>query len=243
MESTTVSRAERAALSPRERLILALDVPTVAEAEAVVAETCGAVGVYKIGLQLAFTGGIDLARRLKEAGERVFLDVKLHDIANTVESATRAIAGLAVDFITVHAYPQTMRAAVAGRGDAPTAILAVTVLTSMDDTDLAAAGYRAGVAETVMARAQQAAEAGIDGLVCSPREAADLGARVPGLLRVTPGIRPAAGTADDQKRVTTPAEAVAAGADLIVVGRPILAARNRRAAAEAIVAEIAGAVV
>ena len=228
--------------SPVDRLILALDVPTVAEARAVVAETEGDVGVYKVGLELIYAGGVDFARELASAGKRVFLDGKLHDIDNTVAGAVRSILSVGATFLTLHAYPKTMAAAVAARGDAPLALLAVTVLTAFDDADLAEAGYRAGVAETVALRAAQAKAAGVDGIVCSPREVAALRALVgPDVLLATPGVRPAGSAAGDQKRVATPADAIRSGADMVVVGRPILGASDRRAAARAIVAEIAGA--
>lgn len=228
--------------SPVDRLILALDVPTVAEARAIVAETEGDVGVYKVGLELIYAGGVEFARELTSAGKRVFLDGKLHDIDNTVAGAVRSILSIGATFLTLHAYPKTMAAAVAARGDAPLALLAVTVLTAFDDADLAEAGYRAGVAETVAMRAAQAKAAGVDGIVCSPREVAALRALVgPDVLLVTPGVRPAGSAAGDQKRVATPAEAIRSGADMVVVGRPILAASDRRAAARAIVAEMAGA--
>jgi orotidine-5'-phosphate decarboxylase len=228
--------------SPVDRLILALDVPSVAEARAVVAETEGDVGVYKVGLELIFAGGVDFARELASSGKRVFLDAKLHDIDNTVAGAVRSILSVGATFLTLHAYPKTMAAAVAARGDAPLSLLAVTVLTAFDDADLAEAGYRAGVAETVTMRAAQAKAAGVDGIVCSPREVGALRALVgPEVLLITPGVRPAGSAAGDQKRVATPAEAIQSGADMVVVGRPILAASDRRAAARAIVAEIAGA--
>ncbi len=228
--------------SPVDRLILALDVPTVAEARAVVAATEGDVGVYKVGLELIFAGGVEFARELAASGKRVFLDGKLHDIDNTVAGAVRSILSVGATFLTLHAYPKTMAAAVAARGDAPLALLAVTVLTAFDDADLSEAGYRAGVAETVAMRAAQAKAAGVDGIVCSPREVGALRALVgPDVLLVTPGVRPAGSAAGDQKRVATPAEAIRSGADMIVVGRPILAAPDRRAAARAIVAELAGA--
>lgn len=228
--------------SPVDRLILALDVPTVAEARAVVAETEGDVGVYKVGLELIFAGGVDFARELAASGKRVFLDAKLHDIDNTVAGAVRSILSVGATFLTLHAYPKTMAAAVTARGDAPLSLLAVTVLTAFDDADLAEAGYRAGVAETVAMRAAQAKSAGVDGIVCSPREVGALRALVgPDVLLVTPGVRPAGSAAGDQKRVATPAEAIRSGADMIVVGRPILGAADRRAAARAIVAELAGA--
>ncbi len=228
--------------SPVDRLILALDVPSVAEARAVVAETEGDVGVYKVGLELIFAGGVDFARELAASGKRVFLDAKLHDIDNTVAGAVRSIRSVGATFLTLHAYPKTMAAAVAARGDAPLALLAVTVLTAFDDADLAEAGYRAGVAETVALRAAQAKAAGVDGIVCSPREVAALRALVgPDVLLVTPGVRPAGSAAGDQKRVATPAEAIRSGADMVVVGRPIIGAADRRAAARAIVSELAGA--
>jgi orotidine-5'-phosphate decarboxylase len=226
--------------SPVDRLILALDVPTVAEARAVVAETEGDVGVYKVGLELIYAGGVEFARELAASGKRVFLDAKLHDIDNTVAGAVRSILDIGATYLTLHAYPKTMAAAVATRGGAPLALLAVTVLTAFDDADLAAAGYRGSVAETVAMRAAQAKAAGVDGIVCSPREVGALRALVgPDVLLVTPGVRPAGTAAGDQKRVATPAEAIRSGADVIVVGRPVLAAPDRRAAARAIVAEIA----
>lgn len=213
----------------------------MAEAEAL-AERLGSAAVYKIGYRLAFTGGLDLARRLVAAGREVFLDLKLHDIGNTVEEGVRAVAGLGVRFLTVHAYPQTMRAAAAGRGGAPLTLLAVTVLTSYDQMDLAEAGYAVGVDALVTRRADQAREAGIDGVVCAAPEAAALRGRMgPDFLIVTPGIRPAESAAGDQKRVVTPAAAIRAGADAVVVGRPITAAADPRAAALAIIEEIEAA--
>ena len=233
------------AATPRDRLILALDVASVAEAERIVEETRGTVGVYKIGYRLVFAGGLALAEKLVAAGERVFLDVKLLDIDNTVAEGVESILKIGVDWLTLHAYPKTMRAAVAVRDRTPgarTRLLGVTVLTSMDDTDLAAAGYAGRVEDLVLARAKDAAAAGMDGIVCSAAEASRLRAAVGSdLVLVTPGVRPAGAAAGDQKRIMTPADAVAAGADLLVVGRPILAAPDRRAAAAAILAEIASA--
>ena len=229
-------------LDPRERLILALDVPSVAAAEAMVARLGESVSFYKIGYQLAFAGGIDLARALAGAGKQIFLDLKLHDIGNTVARGVESVAQLGVSFLTVHAYPQTMHAAVDARAGSALRILAVTVLTSYDDADLAAAGYDFTVPELVGERAAQARDIGVDGLVCSGAEAALLRPIIrAGMVLVTPGIRPAGAEAGDQKRVMTPAAAIAAGADYLVVGRPILAAPDPKAAAEAIVAEIAGA--
>jgi orotidine-5'-phosphate decarboxylase len=229
-------------LDPRERLILALDVPSVAAAEAMIARLGESVSFYKIGYQLAFAGGIDLARALAGAGKQIFLDLKLHDIGNTVGRGVESVARLGASFLTVHAYPQTMHAAVDARAGSTLRILAVTVLTSYDDADLAAAGYDFTVPELVGERAAQARDVGVDGLVCSGVEAAMLRPIVgAGMTLVTPGIRPAGAEAGDQKRVMTPAAAIAAGADYLVIGRPILAAPDPKAAAEAIVAEIAAA--
>jgi orotidine-5'-phosphate decarboxylase len=226
-------------LDPRERLIVALDVASVAEAEALVARLGETVSFYKIGYQLAFAGGIDFARVLAGAGKRVFLDLKLHDIGSTVARGVESVARLGVSFLTVHAYPQTMHAAVDGRKGSTLRLLAVTVLTSYDDADLAAAGYDFTVSELVGERAAQARDVGIDGLVCSGEEAAMLRPVVgSGMVLVTPGIRPAGAVAGDQKRVMTPSAAIAAGADHLVVGRPIVAASDPRAAAQAIVTEI-----
>lgn len=233
------------AATPRDRLILGLDVASVAEAEQVVAETRGAVGVYKIGYRLVFAGGLALAERLIGEGEKVFLDVKLLDIDNTVAEGIDSILKLGVDWVTLHAYPKAMRAAVAARdarAGGRTKLLGVTVLTSMDDGDLQAAGYAGSVEDLVVARARDAVAAGMDGIVCSAAEAARLRAAVgPDLVLVTPGVRPKGADAGDQKRVTTPGDAIRAGADLLVVARPILGARDRRAAAQAIVGEIAEA--
>ena len=229
-------------LDPRERLILALDVPSVAAAEAMIARLGESVSFYKIGYQLAFAGGIDLARALAGAGKQIFLDLKLHDIGNTVGRGVESVARLGASFLTVHAYPQTMHAAVDARAGSTLRILAVTVLTSYDDADLAAAGYDFTVPELVGERAAQARDVGVDGLVCSGAEAAMLRPIVGGgMTLVTPGIRPAGAEAGDQKRVMTPAAAIAAGADYLVIGRPILAAPDPKAAAEAIVSEIATA--
>ncbi len=230
-------------IAPRDRLIVALDVPTVAAAEAMIAGLGDSVTFYKIGYQLAYAGGLPLVRQLASAGKKVFADLKLHDIGNTVARGVGSVASLGATFLTVHAYPQTMKAAVEGRAGSSLKILAVTVLTSYDDGDLHAAGYRLGVSDLVEARAQQAQVLGVDGLVCSPEEAADLRKIVGHQMHlVTPGVRPAGTAAGDQKRVMTPARAIAAGADYLVVGRPILEASDPKAAADAIVAEIAQAV-
>jgi orotidine-5'-phosphate decarboxylase len=213
----------------------------VGEAEALVARLGETVSFYKIGYQLAFAGGIDFARVLTGAGKRIFLDLKLHDIANTVARGVEGVARLGASFLSVHAYPQTMHAAVDARKGSALRLLAVTVLTSYDDADLAAAGYDFTVSELVGERAAQARDVGIDGLVCSGEEAAMLRPIVgAGMVLVTPGIRPAGAATGDQKRIMTPAAALAAGADHLVVGRPIVAAPDPKAAADAIIAEIAG---
>ena len=228
--------------TPRERLIVALDVPTVQEAEALVTRLGDSVAFYKIGLELVYGGGLDLARRLIAEGRQVFLDLKLHDIPNTVAGATARVAQLGVTFLTVHAYPQTMRAAVDARQGSDLRLLGVTVLTSADDADLAEAGYGLTAADLVLRRALQARDLGIDGLVMSPREVAAVRAAVgPALAIVTPGIRPGAMPAGDQKRTATPGEAIRAGADYLVVGRPVTGSADPRASADAIVAEIEAA--
>lgn len=228
-----------AKIAPRDRLIVALDLPSVEAAEAMIGRLGDAVTFYKIGYQLAYAGGLPLIGKLAERGKKVFADLKLHDIGNTVARGVESIAGSGATFLTVHAYPQTMKAAVEARG-AKLKILAVTVLTSYDDGDLHAAGYRLNVSDLVEARAQQAQVLGVDGLVCSPEEAARLHKIVGHQMHlVTPGIRPAGAATGDQKRIMTPGRAIAAGADYLVVGRPVVEAADPRAAAEAIHAEIA----
>ena len=229
-------------INTRDRLIVALDLADVAAAEKLVAELGPSVSFYKVGMELAYGGGFALIERLAGQGKQVFVDLKLHDIPNTVERAVARIARLGATFLTVHAYPQTMRAARAGAQGSRLKLLAVSVLTSCDDADLAEAGYALGVKALVARRGAQARAAGIDGLVASPAEAAMLRAALgPTMLIVTPGVRPAGATAGDQKRVATPGQAIADGADYLVVGRPITQAGDPRAAAEAIVAEIAAA--
>jgi orotidine-5'-phosphate decarboxylase len=223
----------------RDRLIVALDVPTVREAEAMVTRLGASVTFFKIGLELIYAGGVDFARRLAGEGKQVFLDAKLLDIDNTVEGAVRSIVPLGVTFLTIHAYPKTMRAAVAARGDAPLRLLGVSVLTSMDDADLRDAGFAGSAAELVAARAADARNAGMNGVVASPVEAAAVRRIVgPDVAIVTPGVRPAGSAIGDQKRVATPGSAIASGADYLVVGRPVTTAADPRAAADAIVAEI-----
>lgn len=225
-------------IDPRDRLIVALDLSSVEAAEALIARLGDSVTFYKIGYQLAYAGGLSLVPKLAERGKKVFVDLKLHDIGNTVAKGVESIAKLGATFLTVHAYPQTMKAAVEARGPS-LKILAVTVLTSYDDDDLHAAGYRFGVSDLVEARALQAQALGIDGLVCSGEEAATVRGIVGAQMAlVTPGIRPAGSAVGDQKRVMTPGRAISAGSDYLVVGRPVVEASDPKAAAEAIVAEI-----
>ena len=219
--------SELSPLAPRERLIVALDAPDVGWARGLVERIGDGATFYKIGMELAYGGGLALAPELASAGKQVFLDLKLHDIPNTVERATAQAAKLGARFLTVHAYPQTMRAAVAGAKGSGMRILAVTVLTSYDDADLLDACYRFGVVETVRRRAEQALALGVDGLVASAAEAALVRQTVGrDMLIVTPGIRPAGAAAGDQKRVATPAEAIRNGADYLVVGRPVTQAER-----------------
>ena len=232
-----------AKIAPRDRLIVALDLPGVEAAEAMIGKLGDSVTFYKIGYQLAYAGGLPLIGKLADRGKKVFIDLKLHDIGNTVARGVESIAKLGATFLTVHAYPQTMKAAVEARG-ANLKILAVTVLTSYDDGDLHAAGYRLNVTDLVEARAQHAQVLGVDGLVCSTEEAARLHKIVGHQMQlVTPGIRPAGAATGDQKRIMTPGRAIAAGADYLVVGRPVVEAADPRAAAEAIHAEIAQSLV
>jgi orotidine-5'-phosphate decarboxylase len=227
---------------PRDRLIVALDLPSVAEAEAMVARLGDAATFYKIGYQLGYAGGLPLAQRLAGAGKRVFLDLKLHDIANTVARGVESVAKLGATFLTIHAYPQTMRAAVEAKAGSSLRLLAVTVLTSYDDADLVEAGYKLSVDDLVAERAQQAHDIGIDGIVCAPEEAGPLRLIVGSdMTLVTPGIRPVGVPSNDQKRIATAAQAIDAGADYLVVGRPITGAGDPRAAAQAVVRDIEAA--
>ena len=229
-------------IAPKDRLIVALDLPSVASAEAMIDRLGDSVTFYKIGYQLGYAGGLALAKQLAGSGKKIFLDLKLHDIGNTVARGVESVAGLGATFLTVHAYPQTMKAAVEARAGTSLKILAVTVLTSYDEADLQAAGYRLNVSDLVEARARQALALGVDGLLSSPEEAAALRIIVGDRMHlVTPGIRPAGAATGDQKRIMTPARAIAAGADYLVVGRPVMDAADPKAAAEAIQAEIAQA--
>jgi orotidine-5'-phosphate decarboxylase len=227
----------------RDRLIIGLDLPSVAEARTVVDRIGDAGTFYKIGYQLGYAGGLAFAEELIAQGKKIFLDLKLHDIGNTVEEGVRSVARIGATLLTVHAYPQTMRAAVAGKAGSSLKILAVTVLTSYDDQDLIEAGYApVPAAELVAKRAAQARDIGLDGIVCAATEAARVRSIIgPDRLIVTPGIRPAGSDAGDQKRVVTPGEALRLGSTHLVVARPIVKATDPRGAAEAIVNEMAAA--
>ncbi len=223
-------------------LIVALDLDTRAEAEAVIARLGDGVDFYKIGYQLFYGGdGLALGKSLIAAGKRVFFDLKLLDIDNTIEHGVAAIAKTGAAMLSVHAYPKTMRVAAKAAAGSGLTVLGVTVLTSMDDRDVREAGYDRDAAGLVALRAEQAKAAGIGGIVCSPNEAGMVRAIVgPKLAIVTPGIRPAGAAVGDQKRVMGPAEAIEAGASHLVVGRPITAAPDPAVAARAILAEMAG---
>ena len=221
------------------RCYVALDLPSVAEAETMVETLGDAVDSYKIGLQLLPIGGVEFGQRLKAMGKNVFYDFKFHDIGATVEKAARSIAGLQADLLTVHARPDVMRSAVKGRGDSPLKILGVTVLTSLDQEALQAIGYADTAEALVMRRVEQALKAGIDGVVSSPLEAAAIRAAVPDdFLVVTPGVRPKGADKGDQVRIATPASALQSGASHLVIGRPITQAKDPRRAAQLIAAEM-----
>jgi orotidine-5'-phosphate decarboxylase len=226
----------------RERLIVGLDVPDVAEAEKVVRDLGSTVSFYKIGYQLAFAGGLDFASELTAEGKKIFLDMKLLDIDNTVAKGVENIVKMGMSMLTLHAYPKAMRAAVEAAKGSDLTLLGVTVLTSMDEQDLIDAGYEYDPHTLVLRRAEQALAAGMGGIVCSADEAVAVRKVVgPTLAVVTPGIRPAGAEHGDQKRVMTPAAAIRAGASHLVVARPIVKAPDRRAAAEAILAEMEAA--
>lgn len=224
------------------RLILPLDLPSVAEARAMVDTLGDAVSFYKIGLELLATDGMALARDLKGEGKSIFLDWKLHDIGATVERSARVLAGAGCDLLTVHAEPQVMQAAVKAKGGSDLKILAVTVLTSLNDADLIELGYAFSARDLVARRIRQAVDCGVDGIVSSPHEAA-LAREIagPDFLVVTPGVRPFWSAKNDQARAATPADALKAGASHLVCGRPITAANDPREAALKVVAEMAEA--
>ena len=226
-------------MNARDRLIVSLDVATVQEAEKLVTKLGDEVSFVKVGYQLVFAGGLEFARDLAKDGKKVFLDMKLLDIDNTVASGVENIAKMGMTMLTLHAYPKAMRAAVQAAKGSDLVLLGVTVLTSMDAADLADAGYAADPRALVLKRAAQARDVGMGGIVCSAEEAqAARGVIGPDMALVTPGIRPAGADKGDQKRVMTPADAIRAGASHLVVGRPIVRAEDPRAAARAILDEI-----
>ncbi len=225
-----------------DRLIVALDVPNIIDGMKI-AETLGdAVSFYKIGLGMLTGGGLALANELKqEHGKRIFLDMKFFDIGATVQHAVAGVAQYDLDFLTVHGDPPVVKAAVAGRGDSRLKILAVTILTSFDRSDLDACLIQSGdLQNLVIERARRALNAGADGVIASPQEAALIRAlpEAKGKLIVTPGVRPTGAAMGDQKRIATPASAITGGADHIVVGRPIILAENPRKAAMDILREL-----
>jgi orotidine-5'-phosphate decarboxylase len=224
------------------RLIVPLDLPSVAEARAIVEALGEAVSFYKVGLELFAAGaGMDFARELKADGKQVFLDWKLHDIGTTVQRAAAVLADSGCDFLTVHGEPQVMQAAVRGKGRSNLKILAVTVLTSLSDADLVEMGFSETAKSLVERRIHQALAAGCDGVIASPHEAA-LARSIGGkdFLVVTPGVRPDWSAKNDQARAATPADALRAGASHIVCGRPITGANDPQAAARRVVGEMAG---
>jgi orotidine-5'-phosphate decarboxylase len=226
-------------MAAKDRLIVGLDVPNVSEAADIVKKLGSSISHYKIGYQLVFAGGLEFARELARDGKKIFLDMKLLDIDNTVASAVENIAKMGMTMLTLHAYPKTMKAAVDAAQGSGLCLLGVTVLTSMDEQDLIEAGYEYDPHTLVLRRAEQARRAGMGGIVCSAEEASAV-RKIVGrdLAVVTPGIRPTGAEKGDQKRVMTPAEAIRAGASHLVVARPIVKAPEPIEAARAILAEI-----
>jgi orotidine-5'-phosphate decarboxylase len=228
-------------MNARDRLIVGLDIPTIGDAEKMVSTLGDTVSFYKIGYQLVFAGGLELARDLAKDGKQVFLDMKLLDIDNTVAKGVENIVKMGMTMLTLHAYPKAMRAAVEAAKGSDLCLLAVTVLTSMDETDLVDAGYEYDPHTLVLRRSEQALAAGMGGIVCSAEESAAVRKIVgPDMAIVTPGIRPAGSDAGDQKRVMTPSHALRAGSSHLVVARPIVKAPDPKAAAQAILAEMQG---
>jgi len=226
-------------MTARDRLIVGLDVPNLQEAEKVVGALGDDILYYKIGYQLAFAGGLEFARDLAADGKKIFLDMKLLDIDNTVASGVENIVKMGMSMLTLHAYPKAMKAAVAAAKGSDLCLLGVTVLTSMDEGDLIAAGYEYDPHTLVLRRAEQAHLAGMGGIVCSAEESAAVRKIIgPDMALVTPGIRPAGSDKGDQKRVMTPADAIKAGSSHLVVARPIVKAVDPKEAARAILAEM-----
>lgn len=226
-------------MTARDRLIVGLDVPSIGEAETIVRALGDDVLFYKIGYQLVFAGGLEFARDLAADGKKIFLDMKLLDIDNTVAKGVENIARMGMSMLTLHAYPKAMRAAVEAANGSGLCLLGVTVLTSMDAVDLKEAGYQADPRALVLKRAEQAREAGMGGIVCSAEEAEAVRTVVgPDMAIVTPGIRPSGADKGDQKRVMTPADALSSGASHLVVARPIVKAPDPKAAAQSILNEM-----
>jgi len=229
-------------IAARDRLILALDVPSSVEADRLLDHVHDQIGFVKIGLELYTAAGPDMVKRVIDRGKRVFLDLKFLDIEETVRRATTRVAAMGVEFLTVHANRKALAAAVQGRGNSSLKLLAVTVLTNFDSQDLRDMGIQHSVQELVSARALLASEVGCDGVVASGEEAGVLRPKVgPRFLIVTPGVRPAGKGVDDHARVTTPTQTIAAGADYLVIGRPIRDAADPAAAAAAILSEMQAA--
>jgi orotidine-5'-phosphate decarboxylase len=229
-------------IAARDRLILALDVPSSADADRLLDHVSDQIGFVKIGLELYTAAGPEMVRRVIDRGKRVFLDLKFLDIEETVRRATARVAAMGVDLLTVHANRKALGAAVQGRGNSSLKLLAVTVLTNFDSQDLRDMGIQHSVQELVSARALLASEVGCDGVVASGEEAGVLRPKVgPRFLIVTPGVRPAGKGVDDHARVTTPTQTIAAGADYLVIGRPIRDASDPAAAAAAILSEMQAA--
>lgn len=230
-------------MSARDRLIVGLDLPTIKEAESIVHQLSNDVDFYKIGYQLVFAGGLEFAKELAQSGKKVFLDMKLLDIDNTIAHGVENIAKMGMSMLTLHAYPKAMRAAVEAANGSDLCLLGVTVLTSMDDNDLVDAGYNTDPRTLVMRRAEQASKAGMGGIVCSAEEAQIVREIVgPNMAVVTPGIRPTGSDKGDQKRVMTPSEAIKAGSSHLVVARPIVKSADPKSSALAILAEIEQAI-
>ncbi|NKN35150.1 orotidine-5'-phosphate decarboxylase [Agrobacterium sp. a22-2] len=229
-------------MSARDKLIVGLDVPTVGEAETIVRTLGDDILFYKIGYQLAFAGGLEFARDLAVDGKKIFLDMKLLDIDNTVASGVENIVKMGMSMLTLHAYPKAMRAAVSAAKGSGLCLLGVTVLTSMDEQDVIDAGYEYDPHTLVLRRAEQALAAGMGGIVCSAEESAAV-RKIIGhdMALVTPGIRPAGSDRGDQKRVMTPADAIKAGSSHLVVARPIVKAADPKLAARQILDEMTAA--
>lgn len=227
---------------PKNPIIVALDVETAAEARNLVYSIGPAVNFYKVGMELYAAAGMEFVRELIDSGKHVFLDMKFYDIGETVKRAVKQVAASGVRFLTVHGSRAVMQAAVEGRGASGLQLLAVTVLTSFDQSDLADLGYPCAVFDLVALRVRKARESGIDGIVCSPLEVASVRTIAgPKAILVTPGVRSQGAGSGDQKRVATPGEAIRAGADYLVMGRQITRAKDPAAEVDRVMGEIAAA--